>query len=161
MNRVIAKAWLLKVRDDQLKHFSCKGQTSPSLRNLAGTKGTGSSHCGWIRREADGWFRGHRLHSLRGYRICSGARHVYGETQSLCIRPHRIKILALGAVGIDDPYIHKAAVVRERWLWGLSARAASADCHREDQYKDEPPAIPLTHWTTLACCSRVDRSLNR
>jgi hypothetical protein len=65
----------------------------------------------------------------------------------LCIDTHRIKVFALGAVGIDDPQIHKAAVLSVRWCWGLAARAASADCHREDQYEDEPPEIPLTHRT--------------
>ena len=147
LSRVIAIARLWKVCDDHLKHLSCKGQTSHPLCELTGAKGTGRSHRGGIRREADDRSHGRRLLALRGHRISDGVPHVYGAAQSLGIDTHRIKVFALGAVGIDAPHIHKADVVSARWLWGLLARAASADCHREDQYEDEPPAIPLTHKT--------------
>jgi hypothetical protein len=112
LSRVIAIAWLRKVCDDHLKHLSCKVQTSHSLCDLTSTKGTGCRHLGWIHREAAGRSYGHRLLTLRGDRICGGVHHLYGEAQSSCIDTHRIKVFALGAVGIDAPDIHKATVFR-------------------------------------------------
>src|SRR4029079_10584872 len=111
---IIAIAGLRKVCRDILKHLSCKGSTSPSLRELTGTKGTGRSHRRGIRREADVRSHGRRLLTLREYGISGGVRHVPGETQSLCVDTHRIKIFASGAVGIDAPRIHKAAIISER-----------------------------------------------
>jgi hypothetical protein len=115
LNHIIAIAGLRKVGDDHLKHLSCKGPMSPFLSDLTGTKGTGRSHRRWIRREADVRSAGRRFLTLRGgYGISSGVRHVPGESQSLCIDTHRIKVSASGAVGVDPPHIHKAAIVSEQ-----------------------------------------------
>src|SRR5688500_8911599 len=115
LNHIIAIPGLRKVGDDHLKHLSCKGPTSPFLRDLTGTKGTGRCHRRWIRRKANVRSAGRRLLTLRGYGITGGVRHVPGELQSLCIDTHRIKIFASGAVGVDAPRIHKAAIVIEQW----------------------------------------------
>ena len=115
LSHIMAIAGLRKVCDDHLKHLSCKGPTSPFLRDLTGTKGTGRCHRRWIRREADARSHGPRLLTLRGYGISGGVRHVAGEAQSLCIDTHRIKISASGAVGVDAPYIHKAAIITVQW----------------------------------------------
>src|SRR5512134_1804087 len=79
LSHIIPIAGLRKICDDHLKHLSCKGHTSPFLRDLTGTKGTGRSHRRWIRREANGRFHGRRLLTLREYRISDGVRHVPGE----------------------------------------------------------------------------------
>ena len=112
---IITVAGLRKVCHDHLKHLSCKGPTSPFLRELTGTKGTGRSHRRGIRREADVRSHGRRLLTLGEDGIPGGIRHVPGEAQSLGVDTHRIKVFASGAVGVDPPRIHKAAIVSERW----------------------------------------------